>query len=128
MSMEKSHAKKKSEICNYCGSANFSNVTRQIDIRYFPEEEFTINKCFDCGILFTLPNMTINQLGKYYPNVYGAYNLGNINSIFKKNTFKRRLDGFLKIYEKLLYKELSNNYPAKILNTLSSGCLNFLQK
>ncbi len=116
------------EICNYCSSTNFYNITRQVDIRYFPKEVFTINKCRDCGILFTLPNMTIKELGKYYPKLYGAYNLGNINSIFKKNTLKRRLDGFLKIYERLLYKELSNNYPANILNIFIRGCLNLLQK
>lgn len=119
---------KKEGTCNYCGSSNFYCITKQADIRYFPDEVFTVNKCKFCGILFTLPNMTINQLNKYYPDSYGAYNLGDIELILNKNQVNKCKNVILNIYENLLYEELNNIFPVKLINAIFRGCLDILQK
>ena len=68
------------QFCNYCGYSDFVELTKQVDIRYLPQDEFKICKCENCGILFTTPNMTTEKLNKHYPGSYGAYDpLGKID-------------------------------------------------
>jgi len=59
--------------CIFCGGASARVVCNQPDLRYFPDEVFSVLECSACGTKFTAPRFSENDLNKYYPSAYGAY-------------------------------------------------------
>jgi SAM-dependent methyltransferase len=56
--------------CNLCGSTNYSKVYEIPDLRFFPEERFTVVECNNCGLGYVNPRPTFAEMSKYYPANY----------------------------------------------------------
>jgi SAM-dependent methyltransferase len=56
--------------CNLCGSLNHTPVYEIPDVRFFPEERFTVVECANCGLGFVNPRPTFAEMAKYYPQDY----------------------------------------------------------
>ncbi|MDX9702320.1 MAG: class I SAM-dependent methyltransferase [Candidatus Auribacterota bacterium] len=105
--------------CPYCNSREYDIVEQQPDIRYHPDEKFYVCKCAECKILFTAPILPENEIGKYYPDSYGAYAFkNNIDKIFDKIKHQPQVRNFptdlLERYRKNLAQELAGKYIEKI--------------
>ena len=59
--------------CVYCNAKNSRVLSQASDIRYNPNESFTICVCNSCVIMFTAPHLDVEQITKYYPSNYGQY-------------------------------------------------------
>lgn len=60
--------------CDYCGSSATTPVTRQTDkLHRTTEEFFSIVRCANCGLRYTNPRPTRQEIGKYYPEAYSFH-------------------------------------------------------
>ena len=59
--------------CNLCGSTDFRAVYEMPDVKFYPDEWFTIVECARCGLGFVNPRPTRDEIGKYYPADYYDY-------------------------------------------------------
>jgi 2-polyprenyl-3-methyl-5-hydroxy-6-metoxy-1,4-benzoquinol methylase len=63
--------------CNLCGSHDYRTIYKRPDIRYHPDEEFTVVECLECGLGFVNPRPDSSEIRKYYPNsFYQRYETG----------------------------------------------------
>ena len=77
--------------CPLCNSNNLSFLCEGYDRFYGIEGEFSIYKCGNCKITFTLPQISGDLIAKHYPKDYYAYQIHisktrkeKINLFFKK--------------------------------------------
>ncbi len=56
--------------CDICGSKDWRQLFVTYDRLRISEESFQIVECADCGVLQTLPEMSEDDLAKFYPNDY----------------------------------------------------------
>lgn len=59
--------------CNLCGSQNFRQIYKQPDIKYFPNEIYTVVECLNCGLAFVNPRPDIKVMSRYYPKEFFNY-------------------------------------------------------
>lgn len=59
--------------CNLCGSTELRAVYEMPDVKFYPDEWFTIVECARCGLGFVNPRPTRDEIGKYYPADYYDY-------------------------------------------------------
>lgn len=59
--------------CNLCGSTELRAVYEMPDVKFYPDEWFTIVECAGCGLGFVNPRPTREEIGKYYPAGYFDY-------------------------------------------------------
>jgi len=59
--------------CNLCGSTDLRAVYEMPDVKFYPDEWFTIVECEQCGLGFVNPRPTREEIGKYYPADYYDY-------------------------------------------------------
>src|ERR1700752_3944772 len=59
--------------CNLCGSTEQRVVYAKPDLRYFPNELFTIVECSDCGLGFVNPRPDAAEMARFYPSEYYDY-------------------------------------------------------
>jgi hypothetical protein len=58
-------------VCDLCHSNQSDVVTRQRDLLLeVSEDEFTIVRCRNCGLVYLNPRPSQDLLGSYYPTVY----------------------------------------------------------
>ena len=56
--------------CNLCGSTNYAPVYEIPDVRFFPDDWFTVVECKNCGLGFVNPRPTFAEIAKYYAPPY----------------------------------------------------------
>lgn len=87
--------------------------------------------------MFTGPDLREDQIGKYYPDSYGAYSFkGKVKSLFEKISRQpkvhNRLTDLLEQYRVNLAKELETKFPAscwyRIYNIVIAHYFNFQRK
>jgi SAM-dependent methyltransferase len=60
--------------CDFCGSAEATPVARQTDLLHRTTEEFfTIVRCVDCGLQYTNPRPSPDEMGRYYADSYSFH-------------------------------------------------------
>lgn len=60
--------------CDFCGSAEATSVARQTDLLHRTTEElFTIVRCVDCGLQYTNPRPSSDEMGRYYADGYSFH-------------------------------------------------------
>lgn len=59
--------------CNLCGANDLRAVYQMPDVKFYPDEWFTIVECAVCGLGFVNPRPTRQEIGKYYPADYYDY-------------------------------------------------------
>lgn len=61
-------------VCDYCGSAECTTVTKQTDrLHQTTDEVFTIVRCTGCGLHYTNPRPSKKEIGKYYAKDYSFH-------------------------------------------------------
>ncbi len=57
--------------CGLCGSRRAREFVRQRDLTHgVTDEEFTIVRCEECGLLYLNPRPGLDEIGKFYPSAY----------------------------------------------------------
>lgn len=60
--------------CDFCGSTNAEEVTRQTDILHKTTAEvFFVVRCRDCGLQFVNPRPSREEIGRYYSDEYSFH-------------------------------------------------------
>lgn len=59
--------------CDLCGSQRYSEIYRMPDILFHPDEWFSVVECAECGLGFTNPRPTRQEIGRYYPETFFEY-------------------------------------------------------
>ncbi|NBR29065.1 MAG: class I SAM-dependent methyltransferase [Betaproteobacteria bacterium] len=60
--------------CDFCGSRDAVEVTRQTDILHRTTDEvFAIVRCTGCGLQFVNPRPTADEIGRYYAEEYSFH-------------------------------------------------------
>ena len=58
-------------LCGICGQKELMPLFRASDVNFHTTEEFfTIERCPECGVAQTIPRLTEEDLGRYYPSRY----------------------------------------------------------
>jgi SAM-dependent methyltransferase len=66
-------------VCNFCKSSNYKIVATQTDIVHGTTNNFfNIVECKDCGLNFTNPRPSINEIHKFYPKNYDFFKKNNL--------------------------------------------------
>ncbi|MEW6247787.1 MAG: class I SAM-dependent methyltransferase [Nitrospirota bacterium] len=105
--------------CELCGSHRASEVTRLRDMtHHVTEDEFTIVRCEECGLLYTHPRPSPEEIGRYYPPQYFS------SAPAKSRTGVERLLKRLSENTKRWIREDFYGYPGSAPN----GPLRFLRK
>lgn len=64
--------------CDFCGKSESTPVTQQTDkLHNTTSEQFTIVKCNNCGLQYTNPRPTTDEIGKYYSSDYAFHSASN---------------------------------------------------
>lgn len=96
--------------CELCGSQNIVKLFEGKDRLLHMPGRFHVVKCRSCEILFTYPILTVDELGKFYPNEYHVFNThwmkdGTDGQDDRNKSIKHRIGTYVKkIYSKSLYK------------------------
>ncbi|MEJ2717597.1 MAG: class I SAM-dependent methyltransferase [Deltaproteobacteria bacterium] len=53
--------------CNLCGSSEYRTLYGKPDVRYHPDEVFTVVECLRCGLGFVNPRPDSSEIENYYP-------------------------------------------------------------
>lgn len=74
--------------CDYCGSPQHSYVTRQTDLLHNTTiEYFQIVQCTNCGLNYTNPRPTADEIGQFYSSQYSFYGADTrFRALFRKMT------------------------------------------
>jgi len=89
--------------CDYCGTSECITVAKQTDkLHQTTEEVFTIVRCAACGLHYTNPRPSVNEIGRYYAEDYSFHATSSKNRRFA-----------LRIAE-----DLANGYFASILDAI----------
>lgn len=59
--------------CDLCGSERYREIYKMPDILFHPDEWFSVVECCECGLGFTNPRPTRQEIGKYYPETFFEY-------------------------------------------------------
>lgn len=59
--------------CNLCNSKNHRQIYSIPDSKYFRDETFSVVECCNCGLGFTNPRPTRDEIGRYYPSTFYEY-------------------------------------------------------
>ena len=87
--------------CILCGSSDPELLFKDRDRSGQAEGEFSAVKCRNCGLIYTLPNVAIEDVRGFYPDeCYDAEKDGPVPGI---NRFEAR---FSRYYSRLLWKML----------------------
>jgi SAM-dependent methyltransferase len=77
-----------SHICPICGSTQQAILFEGTDINWeTTDERFSVVRCNSCGIVRTAPQPSIDQLKKYYPDVY--YTIEDLSEDYYVRRWKR---------------------------------------
>ena len=72
--------------CDFCGSKDYITVVRQTDLIHKSTSEFfSIVECEECGLNYTNPRPSIEELGSFYTESYSYFNKGGLLSFIKTN-------------------------------------------
>ncbi|OGS22595.1 MAG: hypothetical protein A2252_03180 [Elusimicrobia bacterium RIFOXYA2_FULL_39_19] len=94
---------KKYITCKYCNDPK-TVIIHRIKERVFKNEYFEIAKCPSCGIIYTCPQISKDEIGKYYTGDYYSYQPFDTSSfISNSKSFKKKLTNLLK---KAVLKEI----------------------
>jgi len=63
--------------CMLCGSDNSKFLFHAQDEEHGIEGTFTYNKCKECGLVYMNPQITNEELAKYYPVDYAPHKTVN---------------------------------------------------
>lgn len=67
--------KHESVVCDYCGCDKTIQITRQTDVIHKTTNEvFNIVQCANCGLLFTNPRPSSQDIDLYYSEAYSYHN------------------------------------------------------
>jgi SAM-dependent methyltransferase len=100
-------------ICPLCGSKKINVMYEGQDRLHNKEGRFIIVKCIDCGCIFTYPQLSWDEMSKYYPNSYLPY-----------QSFSARLvDKFISKRGLETKRKIINKYK-KSGSLLDIGCAN----
>ena len=104
-------SKHESVVCDYCGCDKTIQITRQTDVIHKTTNEvFNIVQCANCGLHFTNPRPSSQNIGLYYSENYSFHNApSTIKTIAKSvaefvanNALLARLAGLLPGFAKKL--------------------------
>ncbi|GIW55115.1 MAG: hypothetical protein KatS3mg082_1519 [Nitrospiraceae bacterium] len=57
--------------CGLCGAHHAREVVRQRDLTdRMSDQEFTVVRCEECGLLYTNPRPSPDEIGRFYPSAY----------------------------------------------------------
>lgn len=82
--------------CVLCGSSDYRPVITGRDRLLLLPGEFTVVKCRKCGLIFTNPQPSTDELAYYYPENYSPYRGGLSKSGSQDETLWKRLKTVLK--------------------------------
>lgn len=82
--------------CFLCGSSDYEQIIRGRDRLLGLHGEFTIVQCRSCGLRFTNPRPSINELGYYYPDNYGPFDAHLMKPDSQNGTLWKNLKAGLK--------------------------------
>ena len=115
-------------ICDYCGKDSFTEIAQQTDlIHKTTNEEFIIVKCDNCGLNYTNPRPSQEEIKRYYASSYSFHKqkskthlwLTSIAKFLVKSPLSYLLD-ILGIGEKLI-PYLTPNIQDPVMNFYRSG-------
>jgi SAM-dependent methyltransferase len=70
--------------CDLCGSTNYTIIATQTDlIHKSTKEHFSIVECKDCGLNFTNPRPSLDEIGVFYTESYTFHHMGGVKSFIK---------------------------------------------
>lgn len=100
--------------CNNCGSSENTLFIKGVDrLHKVSKETFTTVKCNKCGLVYLNPQLSLEELVKYYPDDYGPFN----------NTEMIKYGVLSNFLRKIFKKEKSNKGNKK---DISEDPINFL--
>ena len=82
--------------CLLCGSLNYKPVIRGRDRLHGLPGEFTVVECRDCGLKFTNPRPSEDELAYYYPENYGPHTTRLIDLGSEDNFFWKQVETVIK--------------------------------
>jgi SAM-dependent methyltransferase len=75
--------------CDYCGSSGAAPIARQTDkLHRTTTDFFTIVRCSNCGLRYTNPRPTQNEIGKYYAETYAFHARSSVSRRFIRRVLK----------------------------------------
>ena len=70
--------------CDLCGSKNYKIVTTQTDlIHETTKDYFSIVECEDCGLNYTNPRPSPEEIGAFYPKSYTFHHVSGLRTFIK---------------------------------------------
>ena len=70
--------------CDLCGSQRYNKVAEQTDLLHkSTTEKFTVVRCAECGLHFTNPRPSIEEIGRFYSSEYGFHRTTGLIAILK---------------------------------------------
>ena len=108
--------------CPLCGHVGHTLVDSQSDLFFGSPEEFGVARCAACDALFTIPQLSVEQLRAYYPDDYRAFS-DNLSSSLPDtgapiSTYAR----VSTLYGRLLYDAIWATGPRRVA-ARSAACL-----
>ncbi len=109
--------------CNICGSNNcrflFHGRDRALKVS---SQLFNIVKCLNCGLVYLNPQLTREELKKYYPENYDQYS--GADTIFKYGPLSALIKKFLSRFKEKnrIFNGRQSNLTEPELNYLDFGC------
>lgn len=82
--------------CDYCGSSECTTVAKQTDkLHQTTDEAFTIVRCAACGLHYTNPRPSVNEIGRYYAEDYSFHAASSKNRRFALRVAESLANGYL---------------------------------
>ena len=79
----------KTATCPLCGSDKYHILFKAKDNRFGSPGEFTIVECNECGLRFTTPRPTEEELVLYYPDHYAPYQGRDVTKLKSHSRWQR---------------------------------------
>ena len=122
--------------CKYCKSKNSKILKEAVDIRY-TGDKFKLCICSDCGMTFTSPEISEEEMGRYYPSDYGAYtNKDDMRRVIDKilespvsvSFLRNSVRKIMNLYSKTLYREINGSKINAFFNVILRAILDVTGK
>ena len=81
--------------CDLCGSNNYKTVATQTDlIHKSTKAYFSIVECEDCGLNYTNPRPSPEEIGDFYVKSYGFHQTGGLKRFIKTSIIGKLIRWF----------------------------------
>lgn len=118
--------------CDFCGSKNYNIVTQQTDlIHKTTQDYFSIVECNNCGLNYTNPRPSIDEMQDYYSKSYAFHHSSGLKS-FTKKSFLGKFITFLAnsplSYLFIFIKPISNILGTQVKPKIQDPVLKYIKQ